>query len=95
MHLKQIRREKEAQCLNPPLESAHNLSKVLSSDAESGDEEDNLSLAKLKALNQLKETLRETTPMSMEGIQIKKPRRIGCKNNTQKVCSSSYSTQYE
>ena len=49
----------EAQCPNPRLESAHKLSKVLSSDVESGDEEDNLSLAKLRALNQLKETLRE------------------------------------
>ena len=38
--------------------------KVNSSDVES-EEEDNLSLAKLKALNELKHTLRERTPMSM------------------------------
>ena len=69
----------EAQCLNPPLESAHNLSKVLSSDAESGDEEDNLSLAKLKALNQLKETLRETTPMSMEEYRLRNQEELDAK----------------
>ena len=38
--------------------------KVNSSDVES-EEEDNLSLAKLKALNGLKHTLCESTPMSM------------------------------
>ena len=56
----------ETQCPYPRLDSAHKLSRVLSSDVESGDKEDNYSLAKLRALNQLKETLREGTPMSME-----------------------------
>ena len=69
----------EAQCLNPPLESAQNLSKVLSSDVESGDEEDNLSLAKLKALNKLKETLRETTPMSMEEYRLRNQEELDAK----------------
>ena len=75
----EINQEREAQCLNPPLESAHNLSKVLSSDAESGDEEDNLSLAKLKALNKLKETLRETTPMSMEEYRLRNQEELDAK----------------
>ena len=70
---------KEAQCLNPPLESAHKLSKVLSSDVESGDKEDNLSLAKLKALNKLKETLRETTPMSMEEYRLRNQEELDAK----------------
>ena len=69
----------EAQCLNPSLESAHNLSKVLSSDAESGDEEDNLSLAKLKVLNELKETLRETTLMSMEEYRLRNQEELDAK----------------
>ena len=69
----------EAQCLNPPLESAQNLSKVLSSDVESGDEEDNLSLAKLKALNKLKETLRKTTPMSMEEYRLRNQEELDAK----------------
>ena len=66
MHLKQMRKEK-----NPCLESAHKLSKVLSSDVESGNEEDNLSLSKLRALNQLKETLCKSTPMSMEEYRLR------------------------
>ena len=61
----------ETQCPNPQLDSAHKLSRVLSSDVESGDEEDNYSLAKLRALNQLKETLREGTPMSMEEYRLR------------------------
>ena len=70
----------EAQCLNnPPLESAHKLSKVLSSDAESGDKEDNLSLAKLKALNKLKETLCETTLMSMEEYRLRNQEELDAK----------------
>ena len=56
--------EKKGQTRNPPLESSDKLHKVNSSDVES-EEEDNLSLAKLKALNELKHTLRESTPMSM------------------------------
>ena len=56
--------KKEGQTRNPPLESSDKLHKVNSSDVES-EEEDNLSLAKLKALNELKHTLRESTPMSM------------------------------
>ena len=56
--------KKEGQTRNPPLESSDKLHKVNSSDLES-EEEDNLSLAKLKALNELKHTLRESTPMSM------------------------------
>ena len=56
--------KKEGQTRNPPLESSDKLHKVNSSDAES-EEEDNLSLAKLKALNELKHTLHESTPMSM------------------------------
>ena len=66
--------KKEGQTRNPPLESSDKLHKVNSSDVES--EEDNLSLAKLKALNELKHTLlkalnelkhtlRESTLMSM------------------------------
>ena len=61
----------ETQCPNPQLDSAHKLSRVLSSDVESGDEEDNYSLAKLRALNQLKETLREGTLMSMEEYRLR------------------------
>ena len=56
--------KKEGQSCNPPLESSDKLRKVNSSDVES-EEEDNLSLAKLKALNELKHTLCESTPMSM------------------------------
>ena len=56
--------KKEGQTRNPPLEFSDKLHKVNSSDLES-EEEDNLSLAKLKALNELKHTLRESTPMSM------------------------------
>ena len=56
--------KKEGQTRNPPLESSDKLHKVNSSDVES-EEEDNLSLAKLKALNELKHTLCESTPMSM------------------------------
>ena len=56
--------KKEGQTRNPPLESSDKLHKVNSSDVES-EEEDNLSLAKLKALNELKHTLRESNPMSM------------------------------
>ena len=56
--------KKEGQTRNPPLESSDKLHKVNSSDVES-EEEDNLSLAKLKALNVLKHTLRKSTPMSM------------------------------
>ena len=56
--------KKEGQTRNPPLESSDKLHKVNSSDLEL-EEEDNLSLAKLKALNELKHTLRESTPMSM------------------------------
>ena len=61
------------------MESAHKLSKVLSSDVESGDEEDNLSLAKLKALNELKETLHETTPMSMEEYRLRNQEELDAK----------------
>ena len=56
--------KKEGQTRNPPLESSDKLHKVNSSDVES-EEEDNLSLAKLKALNELKHTLRKSTLMSM------------------------------
>ena len=56
--------KKEGQTRNPPLESSDKLHKVNSSDVEL-EEEDNLSFAKLKALNELKHTLRESTPMSM------------------------------
>ena len=55
--------EKKGQSSNPPLESSDKFHKVNSSDVES-EEEDNLRLAKLKALNELKHTLRESTPMS-------------------------------
>ena len=76
----------ETQCPNPRLESAHKLSKVLSSDVESGDGEDNYSLAKLRALNQLEGNITKRYSDVYGGIQIKKQRRIGRKNNTQKVC---------
>ena len=78
--------KKEGQTRNPPLESSDKLHKVNSSDVES--EEDNLSLAKLKALNELKHTFtRKYSDVDVYGgIPIKKPRRIGRKNNTQKVC---------
>ena len=69
----------EAQCPNPRLDSAHKLSRVLSSDVESGDEEDNYSLAKLRALNQLKETLREGTPMSMEEYRLRNEEELDAK----------------
>ena len=69
----------EAQCHNPRLESAHKLSKVLSSDVELGDEEDNLSLAKLRALNELKETLHECTPMSMEEYRLRNQEELDAK----------------
>ena len=69
----------EAQCPNPRLDSAHKLSKVLSSDVESGDEEDNYSLAKLRALNQLKETLHEGTPMSMEEYRLRNEEELDAK----------------
>ena len=69
----------EAQCPNPHLDSAHKLSKVLSSDVESGDEEDNYSLAKLRALNQLKETLHEGTPMSMEEYRVRNEEELDAK----------------
>ena len=75
----------EAQCFNPPLESAHKLSKVLSSDAESGDEEDNLSLAKLKALNELKETLCKPIPMSMEEYRLRNQEELDAKT-IHKMC---------
>ena len=61
------------------MESADKLSKVLSSDVESGDEEDNLSLAKLKALNELKETLCESTPMSMEEYRLRNQEELDAK----------------
>ena len=76
----------EAQCRNPRLESAHKLSKVLSSDVELGDEEDNLSLAKLKALKPIERNITRKYSDVYGGIQIKEPRRIGHKNKTQKVC---------
>ena len=75
----------EAQCRNPHLESAHKLSKVISSDVESGDKEHNLSLAKLSALNNLKETLRESTPMSMEEYRLRNQEELDAKT-IQKKC---------
>ena len=69
----------ETQCPNPRLDSAHKLSRVLSSDVESGDKEDNYSLAKLRALNQLKETLREGTPMSMEEYRLRNEEELDAK----------------
>ena len=66
----------EAQSRNPRLESAD---KVLSSDVELGDEEDNLSLAKLRALNELKETLRKSTPMSMEEYRLRNQEELDAK----------------
>ena len=66
-----MRKEKKHNLIILALESAHKLSKVLSSDVELEDEEDNLSVAKLKALNQLKETLLESTPMSMEEYRLR------------------------
>ena len=56
--------KKEGQTRHPLLEYSDKLHKVNSSDVEL-EEEDNLSLAKLKALNELKHTLCESTPMSM------------------------------
>ena len=75
----------EAQCRNPHLESAHKLSKILSSDVESGDEEDNLILAKLRALNQLKETLCESTPMSMEEYRLRNKEEFDAEQYTKSV----------
>ena len=69
----------ETQCPNPRLDSAHKLNRVLSADVESGDEEDNYSLAKLRALNQLKETLREGTPMSMEEYRLRNEEELDTK----------------
>ena len=61
------------------MDSAHKLSRVLSSDVESGDEEDNYSLAKLRALNQLKETLHEGTLMSMEEYRLRNEEELDAK----------------
>ena len=91
--------EKEAQFCNTRLESAHELSKVLSSDVESGDKEDNLSLAKLRALNELKETLRESTPMSMEEYRLRNQEELDAKTIHKKcvkeVTASSISDKGE
>ena len=72
--------KKEGQTRNPPLESSDKLHKVNSSDVES-EEEDNLSLAKLKALNELKHTLRESTPisMSMEEYRLRNQEELDAK----------------
>ena len=72
--------KKEEQSRNPPLESSDKLHKVNSSDVES-EEEDNLSLAKLKALNELKHTLRESTPMpmSMEEYRLRNQEELDAK----------------
>ena len=72
--------KKEGQSHNPPLESSDKLHKVNSSDVES-EEEDNLSLAKLKALNELKHTLRESTPMpmSMEEYRLRNQEELDSK----------------
>ena len=85
----------ETQCPNPRLDSAHKLSRVLSSDVESGDEEDNYSLAKLRALNQLKETLHEGTLMSMEEYKLRNEEELDAKTIHKKwvkaVTASSFS----
>ena len=52
-----MRKEKKHNLLILRLESVHKLSKVLSSDVESGDEEDNLSLAKLKAIKPIERNI--------------------------------------
>ena len=72
--------KQEGQSRNPPLESLDKLHKVNSSDVES-EEEDNLSLAKLKAINELKHTLRESTPMlmSMEEYQLRNQEELDAK----------------
>ena len=72
--------KKEGQIGNPPLESSDKLHKVNSSDVES-EEEDNLSLAKLKALNELKNSLRESTPisMSMEEYRLRNQEELDAK----------------
>ena len=72
--------KKEGQSRNPPLESSDKLHKVNSSDVES-EEEDNLSLAKLKALNELKHTLHESTPMpmSMEEYRLRNQEELDAK----------------
>ena len=83
MHLKEMRKKKKD---NPPLESSDKLRKVNSSDVE-WEEEDNLSLAKLKALNELKHTLRESTPMSMsmEEYQLRNQEELDAKT-IHKMC---------
>ena len=60
---------------NERTEDDKNWSTVVSSDLDSGDK-DNFSLAKLKALNQLKGTLLENTPMSMEEYRLRNQEKL-------------------
>ena len=53
--------------------------KLMSSDIESEEDEDNMSLAKLKAINALKESLWETTPISMEEFRLRNAEELDAK----------------
>ena len=53
--------------------------KVMSSDIESEEDEDNMSLAKLKAINALKESVWETTPISMEEFRLRNAEELDAK----------------
>ena len=53
--------------------------KLMSSDIESEEDEDNMSLAKLKAINALKESLWETTPISMEEFRLRNAEELDTK----------------
>ena len=53
--------------------------KVISSDIESEEDEDNMSLAKLKAINALKESVWETTPISMEEFRLRNAEELDAK----------------
>ena len=73
---------------NERLEADKKLSTVVSSDLDSGDE-DNFSLAKLKALNQLKETLLENTPMSMEEYWLRNEETLDSRTIHKKFVKSN------
>ena len=60
---------------------------VTSSDLDSGDEH-NFRLAKLKALNELKQTLLESTPMSMEEYQLRNEEKLDSRTINQKFIKS-------
>ena len=73
---------------NDRSEADKKLSIVTSSDLDSGDE-DNFSLAKLKALNQLKQTLLESTPMSMEEYRLRNEEKLDSRTINKKFIKSN------